>query len=106
MIGLNGYAKINDCTTAFNTKVDSILKWAHRAGKSVGIVTTTRITHATPAGAYAHSSYRDFEAFDGYKFTKKMHYQGCKDIAAQLVDENNFINVFIFYLTYFKIIFN
>ena len=27
-------------------------------GKSVGIVTTTRITHATPAATYAHTPYR------------------------------------------------
>ena len=35
--------------------MDSILKWAQQAGKSVGIVTNTRVTHATPAAAYAHS---------------------------------------------------
>jgi hypothetical protein len=30
---------------------------------------------------------------DGIKFTKKQQRQGCKDIAAQLVDDNNFIDV-------------
>lgn len=43
------------------SKVVSILTLAERAGMSTGIVTTTRITHATPASAYAHSVDRDWE---------------------------------------------
>jgi len=41
------------------------------AAKATGIVTTTRVTHATPAGTYAHVANRDWEgyylnlAFDG-----------------------------------------
>jgi hypothetical protein len=30
---------------------------------------------------------------DGIKFTKKQQEEGCKDIAAQLIDDNNFIDV-------------
>lgn len=33
-----------------NNHVDSIFKYAQDAGKATGIVTNTRITHATPAG--------------------------------------------------------
>jgi alkaline phosphatase len=33
-----------------NNHVDSIFKFAQNAGKATGIVTNTRITHATPAG--------------------------------------------------------
>ena len=50
VIGLDGTAV--DCKSSQNAKLESILKWAHYAGKSTGIVTTTRVTHATPAGAY------------------------------------------------------
>jgi alkaline phosphatase len=39
----------------------SILKRAKQAGKSVGIVTTTAITHATPAVYYANASHRKQE---------------------------------------------
>lgn len=42
-IGVDGRAF--DCPSTLTSKLDSILKWAHKAGKSVGIVTTTRITH-------------------------------------------------------------
>ncbi|EDW82973.1 uncharacterized protein Dwil_GK22608 [Drosophila willistoni] len=42
-------------------RVESIMDWAQRAGKRTGIVTTTRITHATPASTYAHIYDRDWE---------------------------------------------
>lgn len=88
-----------DCRTSLNSKVDSILKWAHFAGKSTGIVTTTRITHATPSACYAHSFDRDMETFDGKFFKQEHQDQGCKDIAAQLVDDASYINViFVFWL--------
>jgi alkaline phosphatase len=92
VIGLDGQA--TDCASSRNSKLDSVLKWAHFAGKSTGIVTTTRVTHATPAGCYAHVFDRDMEAFDGKNFKQEHQDQGCKDIAAQLVDDNaNYINV-------------
>ncbi|CAB3369090.1 Hypothetical predicted protein [Cloeon dipterum] len=66
-------------------KVDSLLKWAQDAGKRTGLVTTTRITHATPSAAYAHIAERNWEC-DG-KIPSE--YQGCmKDIARQLVEES------------------
>lgn len=54
----------------------------HSEGKSVGFVTTTRITHATPAAGYAHSGDRNWE--DDSKIP-----EGCdqKDIATQLYDK-------------------
>ena len=58
-------------------------------GKSVGIVTTARVTHATPASAYAHVAHRWWEGdteMDGVA-------GDCKDIAKQLVDDNNDIKV-------------
>ena len=57
------------------------------------------ITHASPAASYANVAWRHWETFDGDKFKLKQHEQGCKDIAAQLIDNNSFINVY-FILTY------
>ena len=37
------------------------LELAKRAGKKVGVVTTARVTHATPAACYAHVNERDKE---------------------------------------------
>ncbi|HWV16093.1 MAG TPA: alkaline phosphatase [Cellvibrio sp.] len=43
------------------TAVDTILELAKARGKSVGAVTTTRVTHATPAATFSHSCHRDAE---------------------------------------------
>ena len=59
-------------------------------GKVVGLVTTARVTHATPAAAYASSADRDWE-YDG---AMPASARGrCTDIARQLVDNNHFIRV-------------
>ena len=47
--------------TGNGTPVTTILELAKAAGKAVGAVTTTRITHATPAATYAHICNRDAE---------------------------------------------
>lgn len=54
------------------------MKWAQEQGKSTGIVTTTRLTHATPAATYAVSPHRDFE-------NDELTPVGCVDIAQQLI---------------------
>ena len=41
-------------------------------------VTTARVTHATPAGAYAHVPDREWEAYDGKNFIKTFAEQGFK----------------------------
>lgn len=60
----NAYLKGTDsaCPTAGNGKpVDTILEIAKAKGKAVGAITTTRITHATPATTFAHVCHRDAE---------------------------------------------
>ncbi len=54
-------------------------------GKKVGIVSTARITHATPAAAYAHVSERNWEGYDTIYFGANQAQQGCSDIAHQLM---------------------
>ncbi|MFC5836201.1 alkaline phosphatase [Aeromonas bestiarum] len=56
---VNGNKSINNCTSDNGTPVPSILELAKAAGKSVGAVTTTELTHATPAATYAHICHRD-----------------------------------------------
>ncbi|HEY0906039.1 MAG TPA: alkaline phosphatase [Methylophilus sp.] len=59
----------------------TILELAEQSGRSSGVVTTTRVTHATPAATYAHSSHRDWEVDSGLPRGVTV-----PDIAAQLVD--------------------
>ena len=63
MLGLDATVEKGKCASMTDkSKVVSILTLAERAGMSTGIVTTTRITHATPASSYAHSVDRDWES--------------------------------------------
>ncbi|KAI2811050.1 hypothetical protein BLOT_002220, partial [Blomia tropicalis] len=85
-IGLDGnIGKLDDCKSSFidGARVSSIAEWAQQHGKSTGFVTTTRVTHATPAAFYAHSANRYWENDD-----KTPTDDGCKDIARQLVEDD------------------
>lgn len=61
------------------------------SGKSVGIVTTTRVTHATPSAAYAHCVDRDWYS-DGDMPAEAVQ-AGCKDLSRQLIENIPNINV-------------
>ncbi|WP_374403340.1 alkaline phosphatase [Niveibacterium sp.] len=52
----------SNCGTANGTPVTTLLELAKAAGRGTGVVTTTRVTHATPAATYAHVCHRDAEA--------------------------------------------
>jgi alkaline phosphatase len=65
-------------------KVITILEQAEMSGRSTGVVTTARLTHATPAATYAHTSNRDWEANSNLPADAVAG--GVKDIAAQMID--------------------
>lgn len=52
---------INLCSPINGFKVSTLLELAKAKGKAIGAVTTTRVTHATPAATYAHICHRDLE---------------------------------------------
>ena len=56
---VNGNKTVNNCSSDNGKPVPTILELAKAAGKSVGAVTTTELTHATPAATYAHICHRD-----------------------------------------------
>ncbi|QLG86825.1 alkaline phosphatase [Chitinibacter bivalviorum] len=49
------------CPSSNGKPVTTLLEIAKSAGLATGVVTTTRITHATPAATYAHVCHRDAE---------------------------------------------
>ena len=59
-----------------------LTKRSHAAGKAVGIVSTARITHATPAAMYGHAPLRDLEADKDLKGP----FVNCLSLAQQMVD--------------------
>ncbi|XP_063162376.1 intestinal-type alkaline phosphatase 1-like [Candoia aspera] len=86
-IGVSAAARFNQCKTTAGNEVSSVLKRAQLAGKSVGIVTTTRVQHASPAGNYAHVVNRNW--YSDSSMPKSAIVEGCKDIALQLVENVN-----------------
>lgn len=75
-----------DCRASKPEALATALELAETAGLATGVVTTTRITHATPAAAYAHSPERDWEG--DADLTAEAREAGCSDIARQLVEFN------------------
>uniref|UniRef100_A0A182QAS3 Alkaline phosphatase n=1 Tax=Anopheles farauti TaxID=69004 RepID=A0A182QAS3_9DIPT len=65
-------------------KVSSFIEWAQAEGKRTGIVTTTRVTHATPAACYAHSISRNYECDASVPVNMKNR---VKDIARQMMED-------------------
>nr|WP_242404683.1 alkaline phosphatase [Janthinobacterium agaricidamnosum] len=57
----NGNKLANHCGASNGTPATTLLELAKSKGLSAGVVTTTRITHATPAATYAHICHRDLE---------------------------------------------
>jgi alkaline phosphatase len=51
-----------DYRTVKGNETKTLLEMAEEVGKSTGVVTTTRVTHATPAACYAHTADRDWES--------------------------------------------
>lgn len=65
----NGNLTVNNCATSNGTTVATILELAKAHGKSVGAISTTELTHATPAATFSHICNRNAQY----------------DIAAQLI---------------------
>ncbi|XP_066503164.1 alkaline phosphatase-like [Hoplias malabaricus] len=91
-LGLSATARRANCRSQAGNDVYSVLHRARSIGKSVGIVTTTRVQHASPAGNYAHISERDW--YSDARLSASAVNEGCKDIAYQLV-HNTDINVIL-----------
>jgi alkaline phosphatase len=83
MLAVNHLTARGECdpTVIAANSLPTILELAAKAGKDTGVVSTARITHATPAANYAHSSVRDWEAD-----SNKPAGCGVKDIALQLIE--------------------
>ncbi|KAF7409755.1 hypothetical protein HZH68_004136 [Vespula germanica] len=83
-VGLDSSARFENCYSSFDARVPSLINWAQGQGKSTGLVTTTRVTHATPAALYAHAASRYWE--DDGKVPPASR-PSCKDIARQLLED-------------------
>lgn len=82
VIGVDETLRRGECADVEAASIETFGEMVAGTGKSVGIVTTARITHATPASVFAHAADRNFENDLDLP-------EGCTvpDIAAQLVEK-------------------
>ncbi len=83
VIGVTAAATPGNCSSGAGATSRSIFEIAEAAGLATGVVSTARITHATPAAAYAHVAYRDWE---NDVIAARSGGANCVDIARQLIE--------------------
>nr|WP_086937758.1 alkaline phosphatase [Thaumasiovibrio occultus] len=83
-LGVNDNVQRGFCSTIKGNEAKTIFQIAAEKGKALGVVSTARLTHATPAATYAYSADRNWE--NNTTLTNISVEQGCRDIAQQFVD--------------------
>ena len=86
MLGVNQNVLPHKASSVPGTEVKTMFEWAEQKRLSTGVVSTTRITHATPAGAYAHTPDRDWESDSKITVADDAANAQFPDIARQLVE--------------------
>ena len=84
VISVNQQAIRGDCQSQSGNHLLTFLERAENHGLATGVVTTARITHATPAANYAHSMERNYE--DDGDSNQVSNAGECSDIARQLIE--------------------
>lgn len=84
LVSMDQATRRGKCNSASGHKLQTLLEQAELARKSTGIVTTSHLTHATPAATYAHSPERRWEGDN--RMPAQAIADGCKDIAVQLIE--------------------
>ena len=84
VLGLSDLSHIGDPSTIAASRVPTLLEDAEARGLATGIVTTARITHATPGACYAHVPQRDWES--DADLSPAARAAGVADIARQLIE--------------------
>lgn len=73
-----------DCAGAQAVPMLTLWELAASRGFATGVVTTTRVTHATPGATFTHVPERNWE--NDTELTDEARAAGCTDIARQLVE--------------------
>jgi alkaline phosphatase len=84
VLGVDDRIRRGDYESVDASRVLTILEEAEDRGLATGIVTTTSVTHATPAGCYAHVPLRSWE--DDSRMPEAAREARFPDIALQLVE--------------------
>ncbi|MBB1347689.1 alkaline phosphatase [Pseudoalteromonas sp. SG45-2] len=82
VLGIDEAVERGNCASGKGHELVTSLELAEIAGKATGIISTARITHATPAATYAKSAERNWEDISDMPESAAT----CEDIASQLVN--------------------
>lgn len=84
VLGIGQQAHRFDCAGALAAPLLTLWELAAGSGMATGVVTTTRVTHATPAATFSHSADRNWE--NDTELTPEARQAGCVDIARQMIE--------------------
>ena len=84
VISVDGSVDLGDCASGIGHERMTLLEWAEENGMATGVVSTARLTHATPAATYSHAVSRGWESDSEIPQVERN--KGCKDIARQLIE--------------------
>jgi alkaline phosphatase len=84
MLSVGQSAKRGECAAGLAAPLATAIEIAAASGLGTGIVTTTRLTHATPAATYGHVSERNWEV--DAELPDAARGEGCRDLARQFAE--------------------
>jgi alkaline phosphatase len=90
IFGVDEAVQRDDCDSVQGRELLSLLDIAELAGRATGVISTARLTHATPAATYAKTANRDWE--DDAEMPEAARESGCEDIAAQFLNQRERLN--------------
>ena len=83
VIGIDEAVINGNCLSGKGHELVTSLELAEIVGKSTGLISTARITHATPAATYAKAANRNWEDISDMPESEA---ENCEDIASQLIN--------------------
>ncbi|MDI9239207.1 alkaline phosphatase [Lysobacter sp. LF1] len=84
VLSIGQQAMRKDCAAAQSVPMLTLWELAASRGFATGVVTTTRVTHATPGATFTHVPERNWE--NDTELSDEAKADGCIDIARQLVE--------------------
>jgi alkaline phosphatase len=84
VLGVDEHVIPGDWSTVEASRRRTLFEEAEERGLATGLVTTTRVTHATPAACYGHAAHRNWE--DDTTLPPEAREAGFPDLARQLVE--------------------
>lgn len=84
VLSIGQQAARGDCPGALASPLLTLWELAENVGLATGVITTTRVTHATPAATLAHSPDRNWE--NDSEMLTASNAAECRDIARQMIE--------------------